>query len=254
MTSKEIREARFESVKKGYDPHEVDTLLEKAADQIDVLTAERQQNEQKMELLAQKLEEYMAEEDKIRTTLLGAQKMSDTILREARQKADIISRDAAIKAERLVSAAHQKVEREEQSYVKIRGEVGKFKNDVLNIYRSHLEVLSMIPEPERPAEQEPESEPEIAEEPVLQDTEALPQAEPEAAADDTAVYEAESEAEAEAPEQPADIVEQLPAEKEPEPTVFSPFSLSGSPKPEAERRPNKFSNLDFGDDFSFDQK
>ena len=45
MTSKEIRESRFESIRKGYDPQEVDALLEKAADQIDMLTAEKQQNE-----------------------------------------------------------------------------------------------------------------------------------------------------------------------------------------------------------------
>ena len=250
MTSKEIRESRFESIRKGYDPQEVDALLEKAADQIDMLTAEKQQNEQKMALLAQKLEEYMAEEDKIRTTLLGAQKMSDTILREARQKADIISRDAAIKADRLISAAHQKVDREEQSYVKIRAEVGKFKNDVLNIYRSHLEVLSMIPEPEKPAE-EPEAEPvpdieetlPVATEPEVEPS-LIERAEPEevveVAEDKPQVEESES------------VVEDAP--KEPDSSVFSPFSLSGSSKPEEERRPNKFSNLDFGEDFSFDQK
>lgn len=251
MTSKEIRESRFESIRKGYDPQEVDALLEKAADQIDILTAEKQQNEQKMALLAQKLEEYMAEEDKIRTTLLGAQKMSDTILREARQKADIISRDAAIKADRLISAAHQKVDREEQSYVKIRAEVGKFKNDVLNIYRSHLEVLSMIPEPEKPVE-EPGAEP------VEDIEETLPAAtEPEV---EPSLIESD-----EPEEKMVDVAEDMPqagepegvaeeAPKEPDSSVFSPFSLSGSSKPEEERRPNKFSNLDFGEDFSFDQK
>lgn len=248
MTSKELREAQFETLRKGgYDPASVDAMLERAADQIDVLTAEKQQNEQKMAVLAQKLEEYMAEEDKIRTTLLGAQKMSDTILREARQKAEIVSRDAAIKAERLVGAAAQKVEREEQSYIKIRAEVGKFKNDVLNIYKAHLEVLSTIPEPE------PEPEPEIAEpevEAVLE-----PQAEPENEAvtqpinepEAAPIPEAETELEAE-PQGEADSA----AEPEPEEKPFNPFSADISEKDgEETRRHRKFSELDFGDDFSF---
>lgn len=260
MTSKEVREIQFETVKRGYDPEKVDAVIEKAADQIDMLTAEKQQNEQKMMALAKKLEEYMAEEDKIRTTLLGAQKMSDTIMREARQKADIISKDAAIKAERLVSAAHQKVAREEESYIKIRAEVAKFKNDVLNIYKSHLEILSMIPEPEK--EEQPVAE-EKKEQAVAAETE-IQTAPEEAQPEQTSVPHEEA---VEQPDETAEppIVEAAPetvsAETAPEEAKkqvgeeeFSPFSMSGGAKPEGHEHKNKFADLDFGDGFSFDEK
>ena len=56
MTSKELRDIRFETVRKGYDPDRVDAIMERAADQIDQLNAEKQKADQKMAVLAEKLE------------------------------------------------------------------------------------------------------------------------------------------------------------------------------------------------------
>ena len=57
MTSKELRDIRFETVRKGYDPDRVDAIMERAADQIDQLNAEKQKADQKMAVLAEKLEQ-----------------------------------------------------------------------------------------------------------------------------------------------------------------------------------------------------
>ena len=216
MTSKELRDIRFETVRKGYDPDRVDAIMERAADQIDQLNAEKQKADQKMAVLAEKLEEYMAEE--------GAQKMSDTILCEARQKAEILLREAMLKADRATTAAAQRVENEQMAYERLRTEVGRFKNDVLTIYKTHLEVLSTIPEPEQPAAEE-ES---VAEEPAAEQA-----SEP---------VEPVSEAEA--------------SDGEPDGQPEEPFEplAEDTEKTGKEKRSSRFAELDFGDDFSFNRK
>lgn len=233
MTSKELRDIRFETVRKGYDPDRVDAIMERAADQIDQLNAEKQKADQKMAVLAEKLEEYMAEEDKIRTTLLGAQKMSDTILCEARQKAEILLREAMLKADRATTAAAQRVENEQMAYERLRTEVGRFKNDVLTIYKTHLEVLSTIPEPEQPAAEQ-------ASEPVEPSAEQT--AEPAEPSAEEPAEEPVSEAEA--------------SDGEPDGQPEEPFEplAEDTEKTGKEKRSSRFAELDFGDDFSFNRK
>ncbi len=236
MTSKELRDIRFETVRKGYDPDRVDAIMERAADQIDQLNAEKQKADQKMAVLAEKLEEYMAEEDKIRTTLLGAQKMSDTILCEARQKAEILLREAMLKADRATTAAAQRVENEQMAYERLRTEVGRFKNDVLTIYKTHLEVLSTIPEPEQPAAEE-ES---VAEEPAAEQA-----SEP---------VEPSAEQTAEPAEEPVSEAEVSDGEPDGQPEEpFEPLA-EDTEKTGKEKRSSRFAELDFGDDFSFNRK
>lgn len=150
ITSKEIRDAEFSKIMRGYNPDEVDALLERIADQVDVMTVEKNELEQKMMFLAGKLEEYRGDEDKIRNALLGAQKMGDSVLQEAKQKAEILMRDANIKAEKIVESAHSRVEREELSLAKLRAEVAKFKTEILSLYKEHLDLISALPEPEMP--------------------------------------------------------------------------------------------------------
>lgn len=257
MTSKELREARFDQIRKGgYDPDSVDQMLKRAADQIDAMQSEKQKYEEKLALLAQKVEEYMAEEDKIRTTLLGAQKMSDTIIKEARQKAEIITRDATLKADRTIASAKLKAEREEQSFMRIRSEVARFKSDVLNIYTSHLEILSQIPEPEENDAQGTDNgdEPvcESVEEPMTEKT-----AEPDfhqqiKAAVMEEITEQFAESHRSVEEEPS-FFDDVREDKEPR-DIVEPAEEVNEPMPEERPRRNRFSDLDFGDAFSFDNK
>ena len=64
---------------------------------------EREELAQKLDLLAQKVEEYRRDEESIRTTLLNAQKLADASVREAKHKSEVIIKDATIKGEKIVA-------------------------------------------------------------------------------------------------------------------------------------------------------
>ncbi len=186
VTPQEIRTVTFERNMRGYRCEDVDDFLQRAADdmealagQVSQLTAAKEEADQKLYILAQKIEEYRKEEDTLKTALLNAQRMGENIIREARQKAESILREANIKAEDLTRSSKEQVEEQTLEFERIQSEVARFKSSVLSLYKQHIESLSTLPD-EEPKEPQPAEEP--AEEPPAPETAiepaALPQAQP----------------------------------------------------------------------------
>ena len=136
---------------------------------------------------------------------------AEEIIHRANLRGDDIIRDAnellqkaSDRADEIESEANDKRLAEEREYDRVRLEVTRFKSDVLNLYRSHVESLSRLPEfqkdekddADKKAADEP-AEP-AAEEPV-EDQAAVQQPEAEAPAQepDTAGKETDSAADAE---------------------------------------------------------
>ena len=156
-TVEEIRNITFSKSLGGYKTSEVDDFIDVCADTVEALTEERDDLKKKMEILAAKVREYREDEDSIRTALLSAQRMGDTVLREANHKASLILEDAKIKAEKIEEVARQQIQDEVEELEKMKKLVGEFKNRILNVYREHLAMIDVLPdyeEPEQPAEEE----------------------------------------------------------------------------------------------------
>ena len=95
-TPEEIRNIEFTKSLGGYRTSEVDPFIDKCADTVEALMQEKAELTKKLEVLADKLVEYRNEEDSIRTALLSAQRLGDTVVREANHKAGLILEDANI--------------------------------------------------------------------------------------------------------------------------------------------------------------
>lgn len=129
----------------GYRPDDVDVFLNEVAGDYAALLREKEELEDKLEVLAGKLEEYRADEESLRTALLGAQKLGDSIVKESKVKAEEILRDATIKSERAIEANQARLEREKMNLARLQKEVGSFRNRLLSMYKSHLELISALP-------------------------------------------------------------------------------------------------------------
>ena len=181
LTPQDVRSAQFEKNLRGYRTEDVDRFLDKVEEQLNQdeaqaealrkqiadLTAENQ-------LLHKEMENYEADGDMLKSALINAQRMGENVIREANQKADDILHRANLRgddiirdanellqrandrAEEIINEANEKKMAEEREYERVRLEVTRFKSDVLNIYRNHVESLSHLPEdhPEETAQQE----------------------------------------------------------------------------------------------------
>ena len=184
LTPQDVRSVQFEKNLRGYRTEEVDRFLDKVEEQLTQseneaealrkqiadLTAENQK-------LRQEMKDYEADGDMLKSALINAQRMGENVIREANQKAEEILHRANLRgdvirdanellqkasdrADEIINEANEKKLAEEREYDRVRLEVTRFKSDVLNLYRSHVESLSRLPEfqkEEAPAEEPEES-------------------------------------------------------------------------------------------------
>lgn len=161
MNAEGIRNVDFDIVRRGYNKEDVDDYLRNVAACMDELTAERdalkaeveaagdvqRSLESKMLVLAQKVEEYRGEEDTLKTALINAQRMGETVVHEAKQKADNLVREATGTAQLLREQAEEEIARERLTLERLQAQVARFKATILNLYKQHIESLSALDEP-----------------------------------------------------------------------------------------------------------
>lgn len=201
VTAQDVRSVQFDKNLRGYRTEDVDNFLDKVTaqleqyeEQAEALKKQLADLESENQRIKKELESYEADGNMLKSALINAQRMGENVIREANQKSDEILHRANLRADDIVRDANELLQKantradeivnealdqkaaEEREYERIRLEVTRFKADVLNLYRNHVESLSRLPEYQKPDEA-PEQE---AEQPVN----ALPEAD--AAADESA--------------------------------------------------------------------
>lgn len=182
ITAKDINTRRFEQARPGYSPEEVDSFLREIADQINEMLQEKEDTENKMEVLVESIRRYKADEEALKDAMIGAQKQGRAVIAEAQERADAIIAEAQEKAEHIISAANVKAdeiigstavraEREQAHLEKMQEAVKEFKKDLLAMYKSHLELITALPaeEDEEEVEEEYETEAAAAEEEIAEE-------------------------------------------------------------------------------------
>lgn len=188
--SKEPRDSKtFERAAFGYRPDEVDRCIEELTKKVEALEAEKADQQAKMKILADKINEYRAEESNLKDALLEAQRVKNAIeteartradqtvadaeersaqlkaeakahatrlLSEAKARADKMIADAKKQAEEAVSSVRGQVETEQRTLARMQREVSTFKSTLISIYRSHLNLITSLPEEERKGAQSTE--------------------------------------------------------------------------------------------------
>ena len=157
MNAKEISAQRFDKSAFGYKVDEVDAYLNEVAAVVNELTVQNAELQNKLEILATKLEEYRQDENSMKEALIGAQKLGNNILKEAKEKADEIITEAQAKGDTIIREATESsqktlasvkkdIEKEQHTLLLTQREVSNFKSKLLALYKSHLDTITSIPE------------------------------------------------------------------------------------------------------------
>lgn len=155
ISPQEIRSVTFDKVMRGYRPEDVDAFLQQVAQDMEQLASDNADKEKKLYILAEKIEEYRRDEDNLKTALLNAQRMGESVIREAKQKAESLLREAGIRADTLTRVAQEQSEEQQQELERVKAEVAHFKNTLLAMYKQHIELISGLPGDEEIEEAEP---------------------------------------------------------------------------------------------------
>ena len=160
LTPQEVSTHAFtKAMMGGYNMAAVDEFLDVLTDDYTTLYKENTALKAKLKVLVDKVEEYRATEDSMRATLLTAQRMADTIVREAEAKRDEMLAEAQIKRDHLLadaeSSAKVKIARYEQDVAEAEArmqkgqqDLNRFINEVRDLCMKELAVLELLPQAE----------------------------------------------------------------------------------------------------------
>lgn len=163
ITAKDVRNKRFEKAAFGYKQEEIDEFLSQLEAELDEMERERAEANSKIQILADKIREYMKDEDALKDALLGAQKQGHQVINEAKEKAEQIIAEAQDKADKLEDEAvrqhaeameknRAEIAKEKESLIEARRQVADFKRSLFDMYKAHLEMISTMPEVDDSAE------------------------------------------------------------------------------------------------------
>ena len=225
FTPQEVSEKAFPKASfGGYNMNSVDEFLDSLTEDYTALYKENATLKAKLKVLAEKMEEYRATEDAMRSTLLTAQRMAAQMVEEARTEKEQILAAARDEAAAEVTRLAQETENAQKKLALAQSELVAYIQRCKQICVQQAEFLAQLPEmdlvnaaEEAAAEAEAEAAAPAVEETVTEDTVQL------IGQDIVRDYAAQEEA---AAEEEAPVVEvtaapvEAPAEEDPFPADF----------------------------------
>ena len=154
VTAKDIDTKRFEQAKPGYRPDEVDDFLRDVSASFKKLERDKEEIEQKMNVLVEAVKKYKQEEEDLKNAMIMAQKQSREVVAEAHHKAEQIIAEANIKSDEIVSSTGARLKNNQAALESLKKEVSDFRTNLLNLYRDHLNLINNIPEFDEEEEEE----------------------------------------------------------------------------------------------------
>ena len=157
FTPQEVSDKTFQTVRKGgYDLAGVDEFLDALTEDYTALYKENAALKTKLKVLADKIEEYRATEDAMRSTLLTAQKMAAKLVQEAQIEKDQIISEARAQAAAELSSLDDKKYEAEQKLVMAQQNLADFITRSAELCDQQSAFLKSLPELElvKPAAEE----------------------------------------------------------------------------------------------------
>jgi cell division initiation protein len=116
----DLRQQKFKTTFRGFDPTEVTAFLTEAADDYEHALREIDRLRQDLSRMESLLSEHRERETTLRNTLTTAQKLSDDLKQAAQNEAQMIVREAQGRGDLLVQKAQVRLEQIERDIAELR--------------------------------------------------------------------------------------------------------------------------------------
>lgn len=147
LTPQEVSARSFtKTMMGGYNMTMVDEFLDELTEDYTSLYKENTSLKAKMKVLVEKVEEYRATEESMRATLLTAQRMADSIIKEAEEKRDGILREADTTAREKLEGFRREAEQYDKRLRRGQEEVQRFVAETRALCEKELKFLEEFPE------------------------------------------------------------------------------------------------------------
>lgn len=111
LTPIDIQNKEFDRAFRGYKQEEVDEFMESVARNLEQAIKEKNEQEEKIKQLEEKLTQYQKLENTLHNAIIVAQETADEVKRNANKEAELIRKEAEKDAQRIVEEARYKASR-----------------------------------------------------------------------------------------------------------------------------------------------
>ena len=146
MTPIDIQQQQFRIRFRGFDVREVDSFLERIADEFKTLLAEHGEQQSDVQKLEREIEEYRAREKAFKEAMVNAQKALDDMRVNAEKEAELIVAESEMKAEKILGAAHNRLTQLHEDISELKRQRMQLEIELGTIIEAHRKLLDMSTE------------------------------------------------------------------------------------------------------------
>jgi cell division initiation protein len=145
VTPLDIRRKEFKRSVRGYSDEEVDLFLDEVADEIERLSQENVELQDRIRRLEEQLAGHAQLRDALEKTLVTAQFQADETKANAHKEGELILRDAELKARGIVSESYSEIQRVQQALIQLKHLEEDFRFKFRSLLEGHLKLLDEAP-------------------------------------------------------------------------------------------------------------
>lgn len=146
ITPVDIQQQQFRVRFRGFDVREVDSFLERIADEFKTLTAENENQEREFRRLEREMQEYRDREKTFKEAMVNAQKALDDMRINAQKEAELIVAESEMKAEKILSTAHNRLTQLHEDISELKRQRMQLEVELGTILEAHRKLLDMSTE------------------------------------------------------------------------------------------------------------
>ena len=151
LTPQEVASRAFSKATfNGYNMGQVDEFLDTLTADYTALYKENAVLKSKMKVLVDKIEEYRSTEDAMRSALLTAQKMANSMVAEAEEKKQQLLREAENAANARIMELRQQIASEELRLAEAKRSTADFTTQMKELLAHEIQFLNGLPQVEAP--------------------------------------------------------------------------------------------------------
>ncbi len=144
MTPLEIQSQRFGRRLRGFDREEVEAFLRMLSDDYESVLKENESQRDRIRHLEGRLEEFSAQEQLLKETLVNAQSMSEKMREVTGKECEMRVGEAEVRAEKIVDASHRRAARLAQNIREMRGLRTQLAETLRSAVETHLSLIESL--------------------------------------------------------------------------------------------------------------
>lgn len=143
LTALDIKQQRFGTRLRGFDPKQVEAFLEQAAADFETLQRENHRLADEVRRLQGDTEAYQRREGTFKLALVHSQKVIDQMQLNARKQAELVVAEAETRAAKLLQQAQRRLIRLQEDIAELKRQRVQIEVEIGAVIESHRRLLDV---------------------------------------------------------------------------------------------------------------